>query len=880
MFVCYICDTAEPTVEKLRAHLQRHNVVGELQYPILCHDCKCSFATVYNLIRHVGTFHSDKDEGHAAAVVTPSNFCVSEGMDRCSGNDMDVDETAATGTCMNDIADLYKDLEAEGISLVAGLRANSSVPFSIVPAVVQSFNSMSGTLVSLVQAETVKCLVASGVESGVVTDVKNHLENALKDTEEPLAFLSSRYKQDSFFDKHQLAVKPESVLFGTNFCSHAGTSKLVYESFEYVSVTKTLQSLMQRESFVKLMLEDDCTPGVLKEFTDGSKCKNHFLFGDSSKMSIMIQLFYDGLGVTNPLRGHSTLHNVGVFFYTIKNIPHRFNSCFANVHLLALCYAEDLKKYGFGPVLEKFVAEMNVLSKSGFVGTFPVIGEQTIYVSLCQVTCDNLALNGILGFIESFSCDYFCSICYASQDQMQTHYREEFFDKRTVYEYSQDVMNLNQEAERGRKHVRGVKTDSLLNQVDGFHVTDNWSLDIMHIVLEGIVPIELGCILHSLCIVDKAISFDALNRELYLFWGKITVEKTHKPLQLNKLTEPGQGLAPTMKAMQYWTFLKYLPLILGRFVASDNKNWHFLLHLSHVVDLIFAPKFTTDMITYLRSVVEDHLTEYISLYGNQGAVKLRPKHHFLVHLPTIILKCGPLIGMSCLRYELKNSFFKRSAHIVCNFNNICRTLAYRHQQRALFSLLADAHCHSAPLVALQKMVVVSSLPYGSLLCDKLGVVDREDVSVAVKVSVASVEYKVGQYIVIGATPETGSLVFGKILKFVSCSHSTEWCIVVETLKTIDFWAHFHAYCVRDLQPVVFELLSFSALVDHHPLYCHSTSVNGVQQKFIRVPYHIFKLSALFDSELFTGLAGLCRVMISDQGGGLGRKFRNVIGRQL
>jgi len=42
---------------------------------------------------------------------------------------------------------------------------------------------------------------------------------------------------------------------------------------------------------------------------------------------------------------------------------------------------------------------MNVLSKSGFVGTFPVIGEQTIYASLCQVTCDNLALNGILGFI-------------------------------------------------------------------------------------------------------------------------------------------------------------------------------------------------------------------------------------------------------------------------------------------------------------------------------------------------------------------------------------------------------------------------------------------------------------------------------------------------
>jgi len=65
-------------------------------------------------------------------------------------------------------------------------------------------------------------------------------------------------------------------------------------------------------------------------------------------------------------------------------------------YLLGLCYSEDLKNYGFGPMLEKFVAKMNTLSETGFVGTFPVIGEQTVYAALCQVTCDNLALNGIL----------------------------------------------------------------------------------------------------------------------------------------------------------------------------------------------------------------------------------------------------------------------------------------------------------------------------------------------------------------------------------------------------------------------------------------------------------------------------------------------------
>jgi len=836
MFVCYICCKAQLTVAKLRAHLHRHHVVGELQYPILCHECKSSFATIYNLIRHASSYHGNKE----GSSVVPLD--VSDSMDICNDSDC-IFESDANDTHVvtdNELSELYSDLHAEGISLVAGLRANSSVPFSVVPGVVQSFNNMSTSLVSLVQAETLNCLVSSGVDSSVVRDVKAHLDAKFKDSKEPLDFLSSQYKQDNFFDNHKLAVKPESVVFGTNFCSHGGTSRLVYESFQYVSVQKTLSSLMQTKPFVEMMLDDKCTPGILQEFVDGDKYKTHCLFSDSSKMSVMIQLFYDGLGVTNPLRGHSTLHNVGVFFYTIKNIPHRFNSCFANVHLLALCYSEDLKKYGFEPVLEKFVAEMNFLSRTGFTGTFPVIGEQTIYASLCQVTCDNLALNGILGFIESFSCDYFCSICYASQEEIQVNFREEYFQKRTAHEYSQDVDKLMSSVLQAKKHVRGVKADCMLNQIDGYHVTDNWSLDIMHVILEGIVPIELGCILHGLCVVDKAVLFDTLNCELQLFWGKITVEKTHKPLQLNKLAEPGQGLSPTMKALQYWTLLKYLPLILGSFIAPDNKNWHFLLHLSHLVDMIFAPRFTRDMIAYMKSAIEDHLTEFLKLYSYHSAVKLRPKHHFLVHLPSIVLKCGPLVGMSCLRYELKNSFFKRSAHIVCNFTNICHTLAYRHQQRALFSLLSNAHCRSSPIVAHQKMTVVSSLPFGSLLCDKLGVMFRELVSVSTKLCVASVEYKQGHCVVIDTIPETGNLVFGRITNFISCTHSADWYIVLETLKTVEFSSHYHAYCVCDIRPVIFSLLAVGDLIDHHRVYCHSTLVNGVQQRFIRAPYLIFK----------------------------------------
>jgi hypothetical protein len=78
------------------------------------------------------------------------------------------------------------------------------------------------------------------------------------------------------------------------------------------------------------------------------------------------------------------------------------------------------------------------------------------------------------------------------------------------------------------------------------------------------------------------------------------------------------------------------------------------------------------VVAYLREQISDHLSQFKSLYGN--VAKLCPKYHLLVHFPTIILKNGPLSGMSCLRYAMKNSFFKKSSGVVCNFINIVKLL--------------------------------------------------------------------------------------------------------------------------------------------------------------------------------------------------------------
>jgi hypothetical protein len=180
---------------------------------------------------------------------------------------------------------------------------------------------------------------------------------------------------------------------------------------------------------------------------------------------------------------------------------------------------------------------------------------------------------------------------------------------------------------------------------------------------------------------------------------------------------PGSGLSPSMKATQCWALLKYLPLIIGDKVPVGDEHYQLLLHLSELVDLAFAPRFTHGLVAYMKEVIKDHLSMFVELFGDRMCLK--PKHHFLVHLPTIVVQSGPLVGMSCLKFKLKNAFFKRSAHVVCNFINKCKTLAYRQQHFALYSLLSNSHARDCITVTRQSVVSVSSVLQGSVT-DLLG----------------------------------------------------------------------------------------------------------------------------------------------------------------
>jgi len=80
------------------------------------------------------------------------------------------------------------------------------------------------------------------------------------------------------------------------------------------------------------------------------------------------------------------------------------------------------------------------------------------------------------------------------------------------------------ENSRSLVHSHGVKSRCVLNDISGFHAVQNFNLEIMHIVLELIVPFELSCVLFYLCNHYQAVSISEINGRVHSFWSVINVE--------------------------------------------------------------------------------------------------------------------------------------------------------------------------------------------------------------------------------------------------------------------------------------------------------------------------------------------------------------------
>ena len=88
-------------------------------------------------------------------------------------------------------------------------------------------------------------------------------------------------------------------------------------------------------------------------------------------------------------------------------------------------------------------------------------------------------------------------------------------------------------------------------------------------------------------------------------------------------------------AGQMWNLSIYLPLMIGDQIPNNDSEWECYILLLDVLHISMARVLSEDLVQYLEALIEMYLSSFRRCYP---LVTIIPKQHYMVHLPSQILK--------------------------------------------------------------------------------------------------------------------------------------------------------------------------------------------------------------------------------------------------
>jgi len=191
-----------------------------------------------------------------------------------------------------------------------------------------------------------------------------------------------------------------------------------------------------------------------------------------------------------------------------------------------------------------------------------------------------------------------------------------------LYEIKETIMEMLQ---KKNSKLSRIYEESIFNTVHLFHFVENFSVDIMHDIYEGIGNYNMCHIILRVKLIDlKYFNLETLNnRKQHFNHGSSEIGNLSGPIKILN----SKKLSIKMSAREMQTFIHFFPLIIGDMVPENNEVWLFLLNFVEITDLILLLNFDNKDIIKLEKCIAYHNTKYVQLFNDC----LKPKHHFLTH---------------------------------------------------------------------------------------------------------------------------------------------------------------------------------------------------------------------------------------------------------
>ncbi|CAL8105707.1 unnamed protein product [Orchesella dallaii] len=782
VYVCFSCQKGFIRLKDLASHLTRdHNLTGGSEYR--CSTCQGLFnrksflqhlRNSYQVHRELEWIQNDTTEADNQNQIEDIVFNETEDQDSFS--------------------QALEEIEKHIMGLMCSIMKSGKVPLSTADSIISKVKD-----VVKITVEKLISMATSLVTSSLTNEYKLSQIQKFEKAYSLFSKVDTKYKLDKYLIDNDLIVMPRQVVLDSDisFSSTIGNGQVQrYKpvSMQYIPIKNSILQLLSIPGFFETLEMNKSFNGEwYSNFREGS----FFQTPTFLRNTIFINIYYDDAEIANPLGSKSGKHKLANFYFSLLDMPQHMLSSIDNVLLLASLKTVDLKTSSVNAVLEVIVTELKELWNEGLTFLYndkPI----TLKVALAQVSGDNLGLHTVLGFTEGFNANYPCRRCKMHRNECKIATYECTEKLRNLCNYDNDILLKDFPS-------TGINFESILNELPYLHVTNIYVFDIMHDILEGVAPDLLFNSLNNF-IKKKYLSLDKLNYRLESFdYGR--GYKTTKPSQVKSTFLKGEGKIG-QNAAQTLCLMIFFPLLVGDLIPQTDETWSLFLLFREIMLIVLADSISAGGVIYLETIISEFLSSYQSTFKKS----LKPKHHHLTHYASSIEQIGPLRHFWSMPFEAKHKFFKTAAHAACNFKNVAKTLAYRHQLSLCFRLQSKEKFTPISIEyeerAFSKM---ETSHFSNILVERFGSDEINNAKAGSQVSCNGCEFEIGSIVVVkycSLYPIFGVI---KLIVFVEDS-----CYLLVDLHLGEYNPHFSCFSVESANEL--RIIDIHEIDYYQPVY--------------------------------------------------------------
>lgn len=563
-----------------------------------------------------------------------------------------------------DLGEINSILTRNATVFVAKLYSKPGLPRNHVDSVIKDITSFLCD--TLNPDKIIKALKLAPLKS----DVVNAVDTMLKAIANPFSGLSSEYLRMKYFQSTGDYIPPETYIIDSRVertvTGGAVKGKMQNVTGQFIPLRKTLKKFFELPDALSSTLKYMNNLNASDVVSNLIQCEKwqtiKTQFYRPHDIAIPIIIYYDDWEPNNALGPHS--EKIGCVYANLPALPEECQSKLENIFEVLIFNADDRKSYGNKKIFQPLVEELQYLEKEGILINTPE-GEEKVYFPTVLLIGDNLGVNGMCGFVESFSAKYMCRFCKATKRMTESMTIEDPTYLRDSVNYATDVA-LNDFRKTGIKEEFVFKDVKSL----GYDIPNAFAVDCMHDGPEGIAHYTMIPILKHLLELDP-LSLETLNSRMYMFdYGQ---DANNKPPSVTRENLDKKKLK--MTASETTVFVRYFGLLVGDMVPEDDEYWNMYLHLYDIFDIFQSRHLTLDIVPILQNLVSEHNQLYMKLTGES----LKPKHHFLIHYPRLFRINGPFAPISSMRNEGKHKELKSYTNVCMSRRNILYSLAVKRQ---------------------------------------------------------------------------------------------------------------------------------------------------------------------------------------------------------